>query len=56
MSVDDAVMEAVAQAIKQADDEYQMAESVQMPFASWSDHLARAVLDALAHLSRGDAS
>ena len=38
------LVEAVADAIRQADYECEMAESVQLPVASWTEHQARAVL------------
>ena len=38
---DEAMVEAVMAAIRQADYECEMAESVQMPFASWTEHQAR---------------
>jgi len=41
---DDELVEAVAAAIRQADYECEMAESVQLPVASWTEHQARAVL------------
>lgn len=43
-ALDDELVEAVAEAIRQADYECEMAESVQLPVASWTEHQARAVL------------
>ncbi len=42
--IDDDVRGAIADAIRQADYECEMAESVQMPFASWTEHQVDAVL------------
>jgi len=44
MSGDQEVEKEIAQVIRQADYECEMAESVQMPLASWAEHQARAVL------------
>ena len=44
--VPDDVIDAVKSAIRQADYECEMAESVQMPFGDWTEHQARAAIDA----------
>ena len=44
MDAPDELRQAVIESIRQADYECEMAESVQMPFASWTEHQADAVL------------